>query len=249
LNQSCDIKLGKNLFKGQSFHDILSLLSDGTLTFLAQAADAGTKEWVNLLQYNDFGQYTVNKLMLVANTHSHESFFNHWHIKDGERSFGPFSFLQMLEFIEQKRLHLDNLIRHPRFSQWEPVALTTLFSEESLRELMSCEPLHRIVCRRKTPRVQYDNEAFLSASGELYRGVTWSLSVKGMGIVTDQTTKLEEGNRVNIIINSNNDHGSVQVKGVVVNLRDEVNYQRVAIEFDQENEFLNQYLEKRIPKL
>lgn len=241
--------MGRTLYKGQTYGEILSMLSSGVLPFNSLASQVGQNLWTDLIQYSDFGFFLANKLMLAANGYSYDSLFNHWYIKDGDRSFGPFSLIQMLEFFYQKRLHLDNLVRHPSFEKWETFGKSGPFEVESLDKLIHCVPIQQIIGRRKNPRIQYDNEAFISTSAELYRGVTWSLSAKGLGLVTDQATIMELDQRVNIIINSNNEHGAVQVKGKIVNLKKEVNYERVAIEFDQENEFLNQYIDQRIPRL
>ena len=114
---------------------------------------------------------------------------------------------------------------------------------------MDCGLINPIVTHRRHPRIKYDNEVFISANGELYRGVTWSLSSGGLGLVTDQATSMNYNNLVNVIINSNNEHGSVQIRGKVVNIRKEINYERIALEFENESDMLNSYIQKRVPRL
>ena len=245
----CDIKAGRTLYGDQTFTDILSMLSSGVVPFNSKLADAGSNQWEDLLKYQGFPDYLVGKLMLASNGYSYDSLFNHWYIKDGDRSFGPFSLLQMLEFFQQSRLHLDNLIRHSSSSGWESFGKSGPFAVQSLEQLMDCDSIKNLISRRQHPRIPYTNEVFVSSRAELYRGVSWSLSSRGMGLVTDESTKIEADHRVNIIVNSNNEHGSVQVKGRVVNIKKEVNYERVAVEFDEENEFLNGFIQQRIPRL
>lgn len=249
MKNICDVKMGHTQYGGQSFQEILGMLSSGVLPFNSLASDVGKNQWQDLLSYNDFGHFLAGKLMLASNGYSYDSLFNHWYVKDGDRSFGPFSLLQMLEFFHQKRLHLDNLVRHPSSEKWEPLSRCGPFEVKSLEKLLNCPQLKGIFGRRQLPRIPYDNEVFISASAELYRGVTWSLSAKGLGVVTDKSTIINLGQRVNIIINANHEHGAVQVKGKVVNLKKEINYERVAVEFDEENEFLNQFIDQRVPKL
>ena len=249
LKKLCDIKVGRTLYRGQSYNDILSMLSSGVLSFDSLASEVDKNQWSDLLKFNDLAPYLTSKLMLASNGYSHESLFNHWYVKDGERSFGPFSLLQMLEFFQQQRLHLDSLVRHSSGEGWSVFSDSGPFATKSLKQLLSCAEIKKIITRRKQPRIRYDNEVFLSAAAELYRGITWSLSSQGLGLVTDQSTQLNLNNRVNIIINSNNEHGAVQVKGRVVNIKKEINYERVAIELDEENEFLNQFIDQRIPRL
>lgn len=249
MSKLCDIKVGRTLYGEQSYNQLLTMLSSGVVPFNAKLALSGSDHWVDLLTYEDFPLYLVGKLMLASNGYSYDSLFNHWYIKDGERSFGPFSLLQMLEFFQQNRVRLDHLVRHSSAKGWEPFGKNGPFMVESLEKLMSCEEIKSIISRRRHPRIPYTNEVFVSSRAELYRGVTWSLSSRGLGLVTDESTRIELGHRVNIIVNSNNEHGSVQIKGQVVNIKKEVNYERVAVEFDVENEFLNNFIEQRIPKL
>lgn len=248
MKNLCDVKMGHTQFGGQTYQDILGMLSSGVITFNSLASEVGQNQWVDLITYKDFGTFLANKLMLASNGYSYDSLFNHWYVKDGERSYGPFSLIQMLEFYHQNRLHLENLIRHPSSELWTALGDTGPFEAKSLEKLLSSPDLKSIIERRKTPRIPYDNEVFISAAAELYRGVTWSLSAKGVGLVTDQSTVIGLGQKVNIIINANHEHGAVQVKGTVVNLKKEVNYERVAVEFDQENEFLNQFIDQRVPR-
>jgi hypothetical protein len=153
----------------------------------------------------------------------------------------------MLEFYQQQRLCDDTFVRHPSLPNWLTFAECGPFQGESRKALMSCPLIHHIITRRKTPRIPYDNEVFVSAAGELYRGISWSLSAGGLGFVTDQSTLIETGQRLNILINANYDHGAFQVKGRVVNLKKETNYERVAIEFDQSNDFIDQFIANRVP--
>ena len=249
LKKLCDLKMGRTKYGEKTYLEVLGMLSSGVVPFNSFLSEPGKDQWTELLKYNAFSEYLVGKLMLAANGYSYDSLFNHWYIKDGQRSFGPFSLIQMLEFYQQNRIHLDNLIRHSTYNQWEAFGQSGPFSQESLEKLIANPDIKNIITRRKHPRINYTNEVFISSRAELYRGVTWSLSSLGLGLVTDQATLLEQNHRVNIIVNSNNDHGAVQVKGRVVNVKKETNYERVAIQFDEANDFLDQYIQRRVPNL
>lgn len=244
----CDIKFGRTVYRGITYTDIVAMLSSGMIHFGSEASELSLAQWTPLLKFNDFSKFISHKLLIASNSHSYDSLFNHWYIKDGSRHFGPFSLLQMLEFFHQDRLELENLVRHPSFSNWEKFGESGPFELKSLEQLLSSEELKEVITRRKHPRIKYDNEVFISAQGDLYRGVSWSLSTGGLGIVTDESTAMKLNDRVNVIINSNNDHGSVQVKGKIVNLKKEMNCERIALEFENENEFLNNFIHQRVPR-
>lgn len=247
LNHRCDVKIGKNYFYGQSFVDILKLLSSGDIDFSAVASIQDRKRYKPIMMYPDFSPFITKKLMLASNGYSHDSLFNHWYVKEENMSYGPFSLLQMLEFYYRKRVLLHHPVRHATFETWCEFNQAGPFMEESRKALLASEEIKEVVARRQQPRIRYENEVFLSGGGSLYRGIAWSLSTGGMGLVTDEATDMNFDSQVNLIINSNNEHGSIQIKGRVVNIKKEVNYERIALEFATENELLNEYIGRRIP--
>jgi hypothetical protein len=248
VDKKCDLKYGRMLYRGVSYNEIISMLSSGMIAFNSEISLAEKPPWQPLLQFNDFPSFVTHKLLIAANSHSYDSLFNHWYVKDRDNSFGPFSLLQMLEFFIQNRIELEHLIRHSSFSDWEKMGQSGPFELKSLENLLSCQPINNIISRRRHPRVKYDNEVFISSGGELYRGVSWSLSTGGLGIVTDQSTKIQLDDKVNVIINSNQEHGAVQIKGRIVSLQKEMNFERVAMQFETKNDFLDRYIDSRIPK-
>ena len=244
-----DLRQDRRFIYGQNKMELVNLLSQGEVDFSVFLSLSGAKEFQPILNLTSFRDFLLPKIKVASNGYSHDSLFNHWYVKDGSDHFGPFSMLQMLEFFQQKRLHLDNLVRHPSHKEWKAFSTARPFNQESRTALLKDPEVMSLVSRRRHPRIKYDNEVFISANGELYRGITWSLSIGGVGLVTDESTTMSMNCPVNIIINSNNEHGSVQVKAKVVNIRKEANYERVALEFHGENEFLKTYVQKRVPCL
>ncbi len=249
MENKVDIKVGSSQFNKQTYFDVLSMLSSGAIPFTALASSLGGKDWMKLLSIDSFPQFLVNNLMIASKGYSYDSLFNHWYIKGRESSYGPFSLIQLLEFYHQNRLHSQDFIRHSSFSSWLKLEHSSPFKDGGLATLLECKEIAQVISRRRHPRISYTNEVFVSTRAELYRGVTWSLSNSGLGLVTDESTSMELNHRVNIIVNSNNEHGAVQVKGQVVNIKKETNYERVAIEFDQENPFLTDFILKRVPSV
>lgn len=243
----CDVRSGRDIYRGIDFTDAVAKLSSGIVTFHADACEPRSEKWAPLLLYPDFAPYIASKLKLAATGIANDSLFNNWFVKDKQSSLGPFSLLQMLEFQSQKRIRLGTMIHHPTLQDWEVFGAFNPFDGRSLSLIMSQPSITDLITRRKHPRIRYSNEVFLSAQGDLYRGVSFSLSQGGLGVLTDVATNIELNDRVNVIINSNSDHGSVQVKGRIVNLKKEQNFERLALQFDNENEFLTTFLDNRIP--
>lgn len=246
-NRSCELRSGRTVYSSTNFNDIVVMLSSGLITFNAEARDPGAKEWTNLLSYADFAAFVSRKMRQATSQKTHDSLFSHWYLKDGQSHFGPFSVLQILEFFCQGRIDLEQMVRHPSSNSWEPLSSTSLFEVRSLGELLSCDAIRNLVSRRKHPRIDYDNEAFVSVKGELYQGVSFSLSAGGLGVLFSEETDIEVGDPVNVIINGNGDHSAVQMKAKVVSLRRDMNTDRIALEFADQNHFLNHYIRQRIP--
>lgn len=243
----CDVRCGREIHRGIEFTDVMAKLSSGILAFHSEACVPGSENWVALMQFPDFCPFIASKLKLAATGLTTESLFNNWFVKDRQSSLGPFSLLQMLEFHNQKRIRLGTMIHHSTMQDWEAFGTLNPFDAKSLASMLAQPEIIDLITRRKHPRIRYSNEVFLSTHGDLYRGVTFSLSHGGLGVLTDVITNIELNDRVNVMINSNTDHGSVQVKGRIVNLKKEQNFERLALEFDGQNEFLTQFLENRIP--
>lgn len=247
MNKPYDVLVGRAIYRNKDFAEIIMMLSRGEVHFAGQLRSLRGSHWVPMLSFENFADFAVHKLMIAASGRSHHSFFNHWYLQSMETHLGPFSILQVLEFVQQKRLSPHQLVRHPNMDEWMALSLAPLFKEGGLEELLNCGAVQNIIGRRKHPRISYDNEVFISSKGSLYRGVSWSLSSGGVGVVTDDSTLMDMHDSVNVIINSNNHHGSVQMKGRVVDLKKEMNCEKVALKFDNQNEFLNQFLQTRVP--
>ena len=247
VEKKCDLRSGRTEYLSTTYDEIVTMLSSGVITFYSEVRSGEGASWVSLLSFQDFPKYIGHKLRIATAKRTHDSLFTHWYLKDGERRFGPFSVLQILEFFCQSRIDLDQLVRHPSFSHWEALGTSSLFEVRSLGELLACETIRSLVSRRKQPRIEYDNEVFVSVRAELLQGVCYSLSSGGLGVLISDEALIKMGDLVNVIINANSDHGAVQVKGRVVSLRKEMNKVRLALEFENENQFLNLYISQRIP--
>ena len=105
--KKCDIKHDGRLYREMRHLDITSMLSSGLISFNAEASPLDLDQWQPLLSYEDFGPYIADKLRLASNGYSYDSLFNHWYIKGEESNFGPFSLLEMLEFLQQDRIGLE----------------------------------------------------------------------------------------------------------------------------------------------
>ena len=228
-----DLKAGEVTYEGMSLLTVLHNLSKGHFEFDAQIKTAGLETWQPILTNPQVTDGLLRQLMLANHSLSKGSLFNNWFLDDAKVNLGPFSLVQMLEFYKQKRIHLDSIVSHPMIEGWQPLGKNKPFTEKSLNCLLACEPLNKIISRRRTPRIPFNSEVFLSNQGNLYRGVSWSLSEGGLGVLTDETTTIHPGERVNVIINGNGEHSAIQVKGQIVSLQKEQNYDRLALEFDK----------------
>jgi len=243
-----DLRVGDIAYEEMSLLTVLHNLSKGHFDFNAQVKTAELGTWQPLLENLQVTNALLRQLLLANHSLSNGSLFNSWYLRGSSANLGPFSLVQMLEFYKQKRIHLDSLANHSLNGDWQPLGQNKPFTENSLPCLLACEPLNQIISRRRTPRIPFNSEVFLSNQGNLYRGVSWSLSEGGLGVLTDETTAIDSGEMVNIIINGNGEHSAIQVKGHIVSLQKEQNYDRLALEFETASSKLNEYISQRLPR-
>ncbi len=241
-----DIRFERQYYTQLSSQRIIELLSSGIINFSTEVKTP-QGDWVSFLKIEPILEKLLKNLMLFSSTNSTTSLFGNWYVKGIHSTWGPFSLLQMLEFYMQKRVMDDSLIHHFKFEDWSLLTDTPLFVPASLGVVLKEPTIREVVSRRKNPRIDYNNEVFVSCHGDLFRGLSVSLSLGGLGIITDHLTTMNINDPVNIIINSNNEHGAIQLKGRVVSSLKSVNFERMAIEFVGRNEFLKNYIEQRVP--
>lgn len=244
----CNLLFGRSTYSQLSYSEVAQMLASGQVDFTARARGSTSEPYSPLLQYSDFSQFMIHYLKVASHSHSYDSFFNHWYVRGPKvDNFGPFSFLQMLEFFHQDRIGLQTLVRHPSFSGWEPFERSGPFNFKSLEQILKSKSIYNIISRRRHPRISYNTEVFISGCGELYRGTSWTLSSGGIGLITEQQTTFHLNDRLNIILNGNIEHGAIQAKARVVNIKKEHNFERLALEFENPNESLDEYIGKRVP--
>lgn len=244
-----DFKVGDLTYESMSLLTILHNLSKGHFDFNGEVRTTKEETWQPLLENQVVTEYILRQMMLATHSLSKSSLFNDWSLQDSKINLGPFSLVQMLEFYLQKRIDSDSLVSHPLIEDWQALGQCKPFTEASLSSLLACKPLNQIISRRRTPRISFNSEVFISNQGDLYRGVSWSLSEGGLGVLTDNSTAIHPGEKVNVIINGNGEHRAIQVKGHIVSLEKEQNYDRLALEFDASSSQLNEYIGLRLPGL
>jgi hypothetical protein len=241
-----DVRTLGNIHRDISLTALILNISQGHFDFNIEIQREAS--WIPALSDQQVVQMLVRQMMLASHSMNDGSIFADWYIKVRDRSFGPFPILQLLEFYQQGRVDELTLVTHPlREARWQTLGQVHPFTKSSFSQLMSCKEITAIASRRKAPRVNFSGEVFMSNNGDLYRGVCWSLSQGGLGVLSDKSTNMSVGDRVNMIINSSVDHGAVQVKGHVVSLAKEGNYDRVALQFEEESPCIGSYLNQRLP--
>lgn len=228
--------------------DILQEISLGQIPFFAEVQDKESEKWLPLSSHKDLSQKVVQSLK-SPEQFNHQTIYNNWFVKSDDHRFGPFSLIQMIELYQQNNLRVDSLIRHPNLKQWEALVDVTPFDDRSVRALFRYPGMGEVFTRRKSPRIQYANDVCISVEGHLYSGTSLSLSKMGIGVVVEDQTEMRVSDKLNLLINPNSEHGTVQSKCEVVSLTRSMGKDRVGLVFAQEIDSLTEYIERRIPLL
>lgn len=226
--------------------EILSKVSSGNIPFYASVLAPYSEKWIPLAKHQELSQRIVQSLK-STNHFEGQGILGNWFVHSSENSFGPFSLVQMIELYQQNNLHTESLIRHPQLKNWVPLSEVKPFDDRSIKSLFEYPGMREIFTRRKSPRVQYSNDVCVSIEGDLFSGVSLSLSTRGIGVLLDEKTNMRVKDKLNLLIDQNSEHGRVQSKCEVVSLNRFNGQDRLGLVFAQEIEALTEYVEKRVP--
>lgn len=241
-----DIRCDERVWSRQSITQVLDLLSRGMIHFSSVTLDV-QKQPTPLFDDPAVADLILRQLFLAGASGETNSVFSNWLVKGEKGDYGPFSLLQILEFYKQKRISEHSLLYHSLLTDWQAMGEIDILQTKSLLALLNHSYYKDRIGRRAHPRIAYNNEVFLSSAGELYRGVCVTVSEGGVGIVTDQLTQMQVGNQVNLIINSNAEHATIQLKGTVVSVVKSMNFEKVAIQFNEVHPDLKNYIDQKLP--
>ena len=228
--------------------EVLSSLQNHSLPCNVQVYQEN-ESWIRLPHHAVLGPLIEESLRNAQNEKNHpkSSIFMHWYVADGACKYGPFSLVQMVEYMQQRRVGYGDLVYHPNYFVWKRLSEMPPFADANVKALFDFADLSPAFTQRKYPRVKYDNSVLIFDNNAFYSGYAWSLSRKGLGVVVNKQTPFQLEDNLNIHIQSNDEHGAVKAKARVVSRHVKGGLEKFGLMFEQEIEALSEYIDRLIP--
>jgi hypothetical protein len=103
-----------------------------------------------------------------------------WFLFREQQKLGPYRYLEVVSFLQQKSCGPDDFIWKPSFSDWQKIRSCADFSEPVLKKLANVKDIpEKVFIERRFPRVPYDSEVILHDDAHVVFGAAKSLSEGG----------------------------------------------------------------------
>lgn len=120
-----------------------------------------------------------------------------WFIFKDSKQQGPFSYLEMINLLQKKKISDSDYVWSASLSTWSKVFELPAFSADQVKKLAQSDGLEfqSVFFRRQFQRVRFETSVFVHNSRKLWKASTEELSAGGCS-VTLPMTELEPGDRV-----------------------------------------------------
>lgn len=117
-------------------------------------------------------------------TATHPFYVKKWLLQKDNKNFGPFSFLEIIQMLQERTIHVQDMLTVVNSGKWARVKEYSEFSAQKVRELVASSDRHikEIFNRRRYPRVEYDGTLIVHDNKTVFRGQSFQLSVGGAGL-------------------------------------------------------------------
>lgn len=195
-----------------SVDEIVSLVSEGTLSPLDYIYDESKADWMTFLEHPALGEKVkalkpkappkpkehereakVHKLEHKRSKNSdiapelQKSFDHEWFVLKGENKFGPFAYTDVVKMLQQGAIFEFDFVWHEGMNGWSRVAEVSEFTKDHLRQLKeSAMPeISEVFFRRRYRRVNYGGTIIVHDNKKVWKGQAMEISEGGAGVVME----------------------------------------------------------------
>lgn len=171
--------------------EIVTKLNSKHLEWSDYIYDEKSKEWVVLMQHPQFQQMfkaaslpTPPPERPLAKDVIKLSSEKSWFILRGQNKHGPFSYLELVKLLQEKKLFEFDFLWCPHWASWKRVAETEEFGPEHIKALRDSGALEvtEIFHRRRHNRVEYGASLVVHNNKSVWKGESLEISAGGAGI-------------------------------------------------------------------
>ena len=149
--------------------------------------DESREDWMLLLEHPLFAdKYTEGwaRSQNMNTTAIHPYHDKKWMIKKEAKQFGPFSYLEVIQMLQERTLFDSDPICLMRLGKWQPVKEWEEFSNQKIRQLLTTPDRHikEVFNRRRYPRVTFEGSLIVHDNKTVFRGQSFQISAGGAGL-------------------------------------------------------------------
>ncbi len=149
--------------------------------------DESREDWMLILEHPLFSEkfnqgWARAKGML--HTAAHPFMEKKWIIRKDEKQFGPFSYIEVVQMLQERTLREQDMIAMANSNHWKKIKEYEEFSTERIRHLLITgdAQVREIFNRRRYPRVHYDGTLIVHDNKTVFRGQSFQISAGGAGL-------------------------------------------------------------------
>ncbi len=152
-------------------------------------------QWIHLVEHREFKPYFYK--WFVPGPSEDIQLLGEWYILQKDKECGPFAYLDLIKFLQVKKIAPENLVWNKSFEVWKPIYECSEFSAPVIKSLMkTADPtISRTFFRRRYERIEYQSEIIVHQVKKTFKGESIEISPGGAGVWLD-TSDLESGQTV-----------------------------------------------------
>ncbi len=149
--------------------------------------DESREDWMLLLEHHLFAEKYTQGWAREENmnpTAVHPFHEKKWSVQKDSKHFGPFSYLEVIQMLQERTLQEHDLISLSKINDWQPVKNFEEFSSSKIQQLMSMGDRHikEVFNRRRYPRAYFDGTLIVHDNKTVFRGKSYQISAGGAGL-------------------------------------------------------------------
>jgi|GEM_PF-781822 len=171
---------------------------------------------------------------------------NEWHVMKGEQQFGPFTYIEMLQMLQHKKLYTFDFTWSPHLDAWTLLSDLPEFSSDRIHRIVEKSPDANVFEKRRHPRADCQLMAYVHDNHRLWKADVSSISVGGI-LIAISNPFLLPGDQLNVHFREG---GSGQTLVSAFNARMEVLNKRMSkqrLQHDSKLQYVMQFTQ--LPRL
>lgn len=179
-------------FEPMSLNDIVERVRSRELDIFDYVYDQDKGEWVLMMELAELAErlksqkpqrppVAIPPVVPPSTKSAHD--VTDWYVLKAENQFGPFSFPEMIQMMQQKVIFPFDFVWHSTMADWQRVAELAEFQPEAIRDLIKNQNSKKsLFASRQFKRQPYCGRVILHDNLSIWKGEGFEISRGGVGV-------------------------------------------------------------------